>query len=65
MVQGPHEYKHYLRKHGDYLKAIHFDSLLIFKLETDKKYRKQNRRPRDGSYGKKEFYIQDEWRGTL
>lgn len=47
-MKGPRELKRYVAKQRKYLKAIHWDSLLIFKLERCKKWRKQHRRPRDG-----------------
>lgn len=47
-MQGPRELKRYVAKRRKHLKAIHWDSLLIFKLERCKKYRKVHRRPRDG-----------------
>lgn len=47
-MKGPRELKRYVSKSRRYLKDIHFDSLLIFKLERCKKWRKQHRRPRDG-----------------
>jgi hypothetical protein len=49
-MKGPRELKRYATKHKEWLKAIHWDSLLIFKLERCKKWRKTNRKPRDG-YG--------------
>lgn len=49
-MKGPRELKHYISKYKKYLKAIHYDSLLIFKLERCKKWRGTGRKPRDG-YG--------------
>jgi len=47
-MKGPRELKRYVFKYKDYLNAIHWDSLLIFKLERCKKWRKTSRKPRDG-----------------
>lgn len=47
-MQGPRELKRYVAKRRKHLKDIHWDSLLIFKLERCKKWRKRHRRPRDG-----------------
>ena len=49
-MKGSTELKRYVAKYRRYLKAIHYDSLLIFKLERCKKWRNRHRRPRDG-YG--------------
>jgi len=47
-MKGPRELKRYLAVYRSHLKAIHYDSLKIFKLEKCKKWRKVHRRPRDG-----------------
>lgn len=47
-MKGPRELKRYVAKRRALLKAIHWDSLTIFKLERCKKWRKAHRRPRDG-----------------
>lgn len=47
-MKGPRELKRYMAKRRDYLKRIRFDSMLLFKLERCKKWRKVHRRPRDG-----------------
>jgi hypothetical protein len=51
-MKGPRELKRYIAKNRKLLKSRRFDDLLIFKLETCKKYRNQNRRPRDGYYAR-------------
>lgn len=48
-MQGPRELKRHVVKYAARLKACHYDSLVIFKLERCKKWRKVHRRPRDGS----------------
>lgn len=47
-MKGPRELKRFVAKRRAHLQAIHFDCLLIFKLERCKKWRKTHRRPRDG-----------------
>lgn len=47
-MKGPQELKRYVFKYGDHLRRINWDSLLIFKLERCKKWRKRHRHPRDG-----------------
>ena len=47
-MKGPRELKRYVLTQHEYLKAIHWDSLLIFKLLHCKKWRKTGRKPRDG-----------------
>lgn len=53
-MKGPRELKRHVAKYADHLKAIHYDSLILFKLERCKKWRKAHRRPRDGSIHKDE-----------
>lgn len=55
-MKGPRELKRYLSilrsvrgKRNGVIPAWGMDDLLLFKLERDKKYRKQHRRPRDGN----------------
>lgn len=50
-MQGSREYKVYLSRARAHLKARHFDDLAVFKWQRCKKWRKQNRRARDGSHG--------------
>lgn len=57
-MKGSREQKHKTAKWRAYLKAIHWDSLAVFKWERCKKWRKISRRPRDGSYGKAAGYIE-------
>ena len=47
-MKGPKELKRFIQKFREHLKRVHYDNLLLFKLETCKKYRKISRRPRDG-----------------
>ncbi len=50
-MKGSKEYKDYVKKHRKYLKAIHWDSLMILlKFPNCKKWRKIKRRPRDGYF---------------
>jgi hypothetical protein len=50
-MKGPKEYKRYVSKYKDRLKAIHWDDLyLLLVVPNCKKWRKTKRRPRDG-YG--------------
>jgi hypothetical protein len=44
LMKGPRELKNYVARHRKHLKAIHWDSLLIFKLERCKKWFKRNKR---------------------
>ena len=50
-MKGSREHKNALSRHREHYKAIRYDSLYLFKLETCKKFRKTNRRARDGSHG--------------
>lgn len=50
-MKGSREEKVFVARRRRFLRAIHWDSLNIFKFARCKKWRKQNRRPRDGSYG--------------
>jgi hypothetical protein len=50
-MKGPRDLKRYVAKHKRHIKACHGDDLFLFKMERCKKWRKQNRRSRDGSYG--------------
>lgn len=56
-MKGPREQKTKVAKWRSYLKAIHWDSLAVFKWERCKKWRKTKRRPRDGSYGARAEYL--------
>lgn len=56
-MKGPKQMKKYVSRNRRHLKAIYWDDLAIFKWEKDRKWRKQNRRPRDGSFGKAASYI--------
>lgn len=54
-MKGPRELKRYMAilrslygKRNGVVPGYCMDDLLLFKLEKDKKYRKQHRRPRDG-----------------
>lgn len=55
-MKGPRKYKLYVSRHRRFLRAVYFDTLAIFKFERDKKWRKQNRRARDGSHGTAAMY---------
>ena len=44
LMKGPRKLKNYVARHRKHLKAIHWDSLLIFKLERCKKWFKRNKR---------------------
>lgn len=57
-MQGPREFKRYVSRHFKHLKAVYWDDLAVFKWERDRKWRKQNRRARDGSHGKAASYIE-------
>lgn len=49
-MKGPREFKRYVQRNRALLKAYHWDDLMVFKAERDKKWRKRGRKPRDG-YG--------------
>jgi hypothetical protein len=57
-MKGPKDAKRYVALYWRGLKRIHWDDLAIFKWERCKKWRKQNRRPRDGSHGTVASYIE-------
>lgn len=49
-MKGPRELKNYVAKHRKHLKIIHWDSLLIFKLERCKKWFKRNKKIKQEDY---------------
>lgn len=49
-MKGPRDLKRYVAKHRRMLKAWRWDDLFVSECERCRKWRKQNRRPRDG-YG--------------
>lgn len=55
-MKGPRDAKRYVALYWRDLKRVHWDDLAIFKWEKDRKWRKQNRRNRDGSHGKAAAY---------
>lgn len=50
-MKGPRQLKRYVATSRKRIKACHGDDLLLFKMERCRKWRGQNRRARDGSYG--------------
>lgn len=50
-MKGPRDAKRYVALYWKGLKRVRWDDLMIFKWEKDRKWRKQNRRTRDGSHG--------------
>jgi hypothetical protein len=57
-VKGPRALKHYVAKYRAHLKAVRWDDLAIFRWERCKKWRKQNRKARDGSHGSAASHIE-------
>lgn len=50
-MKGSRAAKRYMSRHKRHLNAICYDDLAVFQFERDRKWRKQNRRARDGSHG--------------
>lgn len=57
-MKGSREQKRKTAKWRKYLRAVHWDSLAVFKWERCKKWRGKKRRPRDGSHGTAAAYIE-------
>jgi hypothetical protein len=50
-MKGAREFKRYIQRYREHLKAVHWDDLkIIIKMQTCKKWYKRNQKPTKGEY---------------